>query len=46
MLIGIKIMFEARCGTILQLGDMDFYPDGGSVQSGCWYGADATWSSV
>ena len=20
---------------------MDFYPDGGSVQSGCWYGRDA-----
>merc|ERR1712241_1451529 len=40
----IVMCAKTRCGTILQLGDMDFYPDGGSVQSGCWYGADATWS--
>merc|ERR1739838_7232 len=30
-----------RLGAIQQLGHMDFYPDGGSVQSGCLFGIDA-----
>ena len=30
-----------RSGTILQLGHMDFYPDGGSAQHGCTFGQDA-----
>jgi len=32
---------EFRSGTILQLGHMDFYPDGGSAQHGCTFGQDA-----
>ena len=32
---------EFRSGTILQLGHMDFYPDGGSAQHGCMFGQDA-----
>jgi len=37
----IVMCLKTRCGTILQLGDFDFYPDGGSVQSGCLIGTDA-----
>jgi len=30
-----------RSGALLQIGHMDFYPDGGSSQSGCAFGQDA-----
>jgi len=32
---------KIKLGTILQLGHMDFYPSGGSVQPGCVFGFDA-----
>jgi len=32
---------EPRCGALHQLGHMDFYMDGGSVQTGCVFGQDA-----
>ena len=32
---------QPALGSAFQLGHMDFYPDGGSVQSGCLFGIDA-----
>ena len=35
-----KSWYLARAGAIHQLGHMDFYPGGGSVQYGCSVGPD------
>ena len=40
---GIKaciFCFKIRAGALRQLGHMDFYPDGGSLQRGCNFGID------